>query len=79
MSPFIHLVKRQCGNSVIYATTRQAPEALRRARISSPFMVRSCVKSLKYPKKDARHFFFCFLLFGVALIIYYALLELFLQ
>ena len=24
-------VKRQCGNSVIYATTRQAPEALRRA------------------------------------------------
>ena len=30
--PHLHTwVKRQCGNSIIYATSRQAPEALRRA------------------------------------------------
>ena len=61
----------------------QAPEALRWARISSPFMVMSCGKSLKHPpppqKKNSRRFFFCFLLCGVALIIYYTLLELFLK
>ena len=53
-------VKSQCGNSVIYATTRQAPETLRRARISSLFIFIWCGKSLKYPEERCWTFLLLF-------------------